>query len=84
MKMPYGDRRRNSGISHYEPGPSWIRVWFRGEPKYYEYSNRKVGSAHVKEMMRLARDGKGLTTYINQHPKVRDGYTREQRPKHAA
>jgi len=76
MRRIYGDRRRNVGVWAYEEDPKWIRLWFHGERESYTYTGRKVGSAHVDEMKRLAHAGKGLTTYINQHRMVRDGYTR--------
>lgn len=33
----------------------------------YRYTTRSVGSRHLREMIRLARAGRGLGTYIAQH-----------------
>ena len=71
--MRYKDQSGNSGVLEYEPGPGFIRIWFlSGEG--YEYDYTKPGKAEVDEMKRLARAGKGLATYINQH--VQKNYAR--------
>jgi hypothetical protein len=74
------DRRRyhnvggNSGVRSYAIGPSFIRVWFE-DGGGYEYDDRRPGRAHVEAMKRLAEEGRGLATYINQH--VRENYARK-------
>jgi hypothetical protein len=66
----YGNR--NSGISAYEIGDNHIKVKFSDRSVIYTYSYRKAGKIHVENMKKLAKDGKGLNTYINQH--VKDSY----------
>jgi hypothetical protein len=74
------DRRRyrnfggNSGVRYYAVGPSSIRIWFE-DGGSYEYDNSRPGREHVEAMKRLAEEGRGLTTYINQH--VRENYARK-------
>jgi hypothetical protein len=65
-RRPHGSRHGNSGVSFYAPGRSSIRLWFR-DGRGYVYDSRKPGKLHVDAMKRLAEEGRGLTTYINQH-----------------
>jgi hypothetical protein len=58
----------NSGVRFYAAGATFIRVWFK-DGKSYEYNQIKPGLDHVVEMKRLAEEGRGLATYINQHVK---------------
>jgi hypothetical protein len=70
----YRNRSGDAGILAYASGPDWIRLRFsRGDT--YEYTSDTVGAANLKSMKRLAHAGKGLTTFINQHPRVKLGYT---------
>ncbi|HXA17149.1 MAG TPA: hypothetical protein VN380_09170 [Thermoanaerobaculia bacterium] len=65
----------DSGIRSYEIGPSFIRVQFhRGDPYLYTYQS--AGRDNVEHMKQLAASGKGLSTFISQHPAVRNGYVR--------
>jgi len=67
----YRDISGHSGVAYYEPGATFIRIWFKsGEG--YEYNEAHPGARHVAAMKQLAAEGQGLTTYINQH--VRDDY----------
>jgi hypothetical protein len=68
----YGNR--NSGISAYEIGDDYIKVKFSDRSETYIYSYREAGKIHVENMKKLAKEGKGLNTYINQH--VKDDYDR--------
>jgi len=72
---PYRNLRGDSGVSAYEYGPDWIRVQFR-HGEIYEYRRDRVGAAQLAEMKRLADAHHGLTTFINTHPAVKQGYTR--------
>jgi hypothetical protein len=67
-------KNNNSGITHYEIGEDFITLWFRDKSKSYSYSDSKVGKPHVDRMKALAVLGRGLATYINQHPEVKFGY----------
>jgi len=70
----YRNASGDSGISHYEVGADYIRLRFLGSQKIYEYNNRINGSKHIEQMKDLAEAGSGLSTYIAQHPEVRDNY----------
>ena len=70
----YQNASGDSGISHYEIGADYIRIRFTGSRKTYEYNNRLNGSKHIEQMKDLAEAGAGLSTYIAQHPEVRDNY----------
>jgi hypothetical protein len=64
----------DSGAVAYAITPTSIRVKFAGSDRVYEYSHASAGKAHVEKMKRLARSGRGLSTYISQH--VADAYVR--------
>jgi len=68
----YRNLSGNSGVQAYEIGPAYIIVKFSGTARTYIYSYRKAGSDHVEQMKVLARQGRGLGTYINKY--VRDLY----------
>lgn len=70
----YKNINGNSGIDSYEIGVDFIRVRFKTSPTIYIYSTSKITKQHIEKMEALARTGKGLGTYISQHPEVRDHY----------
>jgi len=72
---PYLNLSGDSGIEAWDPGPDFIDVKYHA--KTYRYSYRGVGRGHVERMKELAAGGKGLGTYINQHPEVKNGYDRD-------
>lgn len=60
----YANLNGNSGVVAFEIGSTWIKVQFRtGSP--YTYSYQKAGEIHVEKMKVLARNGRGLNSYIN-------------------
>ena len=61
----------NSGVSYFEIGEDYIKVWFHNA-KPYIYNDRRPGRLHVDKMKTLATAGQGLATYINQY--VHDDY----------
>lgn len=65
----YRNLGRDSGVSSYEIGTSYIKVKFSGTARIYTYSYRKAGVVHVENMKKLAQSGKDLNSYINQHVK---------------
>lgn len=73
-RRPYRNWGRNSPIRFYALGPSFIRIWF-DDGGCYEYDNTRPGNGHVATMKRLAEEGRGLATYINQH--VSKNYARK-------
>lgn len=68
---PYRDLHENSGVVAYYAGDAYIIVEFQ-DGGVYLYNATAPGQLHVEEMIRLARAGSGLATYINQE--VRDRY----------
>lgn len=71
MKI-YKNHGGNSGITHYEITPHSVEIKFRNVSSVYIYSDAKITSQHIEKMKKLAEAGKGLGTYVNQHPEVRD------------
>ena len=70
----YKNINGNSGIQSYEIGSNYIKVIFKTSPTIYIYSTSKITKQHIEKMEALVRTGKGLGTYISQHPEVRDHY----------
>lgn len=67
----YVHRGGETGVAAYETGPRSITIRFT-DGSTYRYTYAKTGADHVEAMKGLAVEGKGLTTYINQH--VRGDY----------
>jgi hypothetical protein len=67
----YAARAGDTGVRAYVMGHSWIAIEFV-DVRRYLYDGARPGAWHVRNMLRLARQGEGLTTYINQH--VRENY----------
>ena len=70
----YKNLSKNSGITHYELGEKYIKVWFINKPKFYVYDNIRPGINHIEKMKTLATLGKGLGTYISRN--IRGNYRR--------
>lgn len=70
---PYQGSDGDSGIAAYAYGKDWIRIRFK-KGGTYRYPASMIGAAHLRAMKRLADSGKGLNTYINTHPEVKEGY----------
>ena len=68
MRERYKNLSGNSGVTHFEVGDDFVRVWFEDD-EGYEYTHAKPGKRDVDEMKRLATVGLGLATYISQHVK---------------
>jgi hypothetical protein len=64
----------DSSVAAYELSPGAIVVQFtNGSTRNYRYTAASTGGAHhIDAMHRLASQGRGLGSYIQQH--VRDGY----------
>ena len=62
----YNGVYRDSGIKGYECGPDCIKVDFM-EAGTYCYSYDSAGREHIENMKALAKSGKGLNSYINDH-----------------
>ena len=63
----YKNMNGNSGVESYEIAPTFIIVKFQGSARTYKYSYEKAGKLHVDNMKKMAQNGVGLNTYINQH-----------------
>lgn len=68
----YRNLQGDSGVRAYEIGRDSITVAFSGDDASYVYTYASAGKRHVEEMKKLARAGRGLSTYISRH--VRKGY----------
>lgn len=73
-RRPYKSLGGISGVRYFSLGPSSIYIWFKDDDGY-EYNDVRPGPQHVATMKRLAEEGRGLATYINQH--VRENYARK-------
>ncbi|WP_445737353.1 hypothetical protein [Mariniflexile sp.] len=67
----YRNSGGDSGVSSYEIGSDYIIVKFSGTARTYRYSHRKAGQIHVENLKRLAQNGSGLNSYINQFVKFK-------------
>jgi hypothetical protein len=67
MRRLYANSDGDSGISNYEIIGSAIIIEFVDAKCRYVYDSTKPGPEHVKAMITLAKQGRGLATYINQH-----------------
>jgi hypothetical protein len=70
---PYANVSGRSGVIGYEIGENFIKVEFV-DHRVYVYDERVPGRNHVEEMKKLARSGRGLSTYISIN--VRKNYAR--------
>lgn len=61
----YANRHGNSGVEAFEVTADGLRVRFRSGD-IYTYTAASTGRAAVNRMVQLARQGKGLSTYISQ------------------
>ena len=73
---PYLNLSGQSGVQGYDLGSDFIDVRFHDRDKPYRYSFRGVGQVNVERMKKLAMAGRGLSTFISQHPEVKNGYDR--------
>ena len=71
----YGNRHGNSGIAAYEEGPDFIKIRFTSG-SIYLYTYDSAGEDDIEEMKALAKEGEGLTRFIND---FRPGYARRER-----
>ncbi len=72
----YGNRSGDSGVQAFELGSDFIEIQFKGKSRRYRYTSREIGVDDLERMKNLAIAGKGLATFINQNPHIRDGYAR--------
>lgn len=68
---PYRSPKQNSGVTRYALGPDYIVIEFKSTAGY-RYDSRSPGRRKVQIMKKLAQQGSGLATFINQN--VHDNY----------
>jgi len=68
----YKNVNGNSGITHYEIEADYVAVKFTGMSHVYFYTSSRISRFHIERMKALAVSGKGLATYINQNPDIRN------------
>src|SRR4051812_14084731 len=74
--VDYGRPGKKHGVIRYYSGSTFIILQFqKRESDAYVYEASKVGLRHLMEMKRLAVARDGLTTYLNQNPEIRWGFT---------
>jgi hypothetical protein len=59
----------NSGVNAYEAGSDFIKIKFI-DGSVYLYTDRNPGKTHVENMKKLARQGRGLSSYISRYVRV--------------
>lgn len=62
----YRNLSGDSGVLAYQIGDAAIAVQFRNGD-IYDYTYASAGRRNIEQMKRLARAGKGLSTFISQH-----------------
>jgi hypothetical protein len=73
----YRNLSGDSGVDAYEMGDDFVKIRFKPGVVYW-YTEEGIGAQHVAELKRLALRGRGLGTYISQHPDVKSGYARKE------
>ena len=68
MMQRYANTSGKSGVRAYEIGERAIAVEFEGDDTYL-YTYGSAGRLRVETMKRLAKAGKGLSTYISREVK---------------
>jgi hypothetical protein len=63
--IKYKNLNGSSGVINYQTGPDYIKVKFI-DGTIYKYTCTSAGKKIIEQMKRLAKEGKGLSTYISQ------------------
>ena len=71
----YGNLHGNSGIAAYEEEAKSIRIQFTSG-SIYLYTYESAGKDDIEEIKKLAKEGEGLTRFIND---FRPDYARRER-----
>lgn len=65
---PYANLGRDSNITHYENGDTYIKVQFAtGYWKLYTYTYMSAGASTIQHMQQLAVAGQGLNSFISRN-----------------
>lgn len=70
----YRNTSGESGVVAYDIDANAITVRFTGGDCYL-YTERSAGAENIAKMQELAREGRGLSTFISQH--IRSRYARK-------
>lgn len=74
----YRNTSGESGVVAYEigkdSGTDSITIEFAGGERYL-YTERSTGAENIARMQELAREGRGLSTFVSQH--IRSRYARK-------
>jgi hypothetical protein len=62
----------DSGVAEFEILPREIHLRFHNDRRVYVYDYDHPGPEHVEQMKRLARAGRGLSSYVSRY--VRGNY----------
>ena len=73
--IPYYNKSGISGVKAYSLGRQHVDVMFV-DGTVYRYTSKSAGLAAIIIMKKLAKAGKGLSTYISQH--VKDRYVEKR------
>lgn len=71
----YRNRSSDAGVVAYDYGHDWIDLRFEGG-RIYRYTAKTIGGVNLATMKTLADSGDGLTTFVNTHPEVKNGFSR--------
>ncbi|OEU68772.1 MAG: hypothetical protein BA863_06520 [Desulfovibrio sp. S3730MH75] len=63
----YSNHGENSGVESYEISNDYITVKFIKTTRTYTYSYDSAGKDNVESLKSLAKNGKGLNSFINIH-----------------
>ena len=74
----YKNLSGSSGVMAYECGSDYIQVRFRNDDYIYLYNYSKPGRQNTEKMKRLARGGRGLSTFISRE--IRENYASKFKP----
>ncbi|MCA1247224.1 hypothetical protein [Massilia sp. MS-15] len=70
----YRNTSGESGVLAYDIGQDSITIQFQGGERYL-YTERSAGAENIARMQELAREGRGLSTFVSQH--IRSRYARK-------
>ena len=70
----YNNRSGESGVVAYDIDHDSITIQFSGGERYL-YTDRSAGADNIAKMQELAREGRGLSTFVSQH--IRNRYARK-------
>ena len=70
----YRNTSGESGVVAYDIDKDSITIQFSGGDRYL-YTERSAGAENIARMQELAREGRGLSTFVSQH--IRSRYAKK-------